>query len=127
MTDPQERIERAAAEAGLSQEQIVQSDIEQARAELADTVDALAAKLDVKAQAGQRVAEAKQKAADAATRAKQAAPPAVQHALDTAGEKAAPIVQKVSQQAAPHRGKIIAVGAVVLLVLIVVRRRGNPG
>lgn len=124
-SDAQDRIDRAAAEAGVSDEEIVRSDIEQARTDLAETVDALAGKLDVKAQAAQRVADAKRKAADAAARAKQAAPPPVQHALDVAGEKATPIVHTVSERAAPHRSKIIAIGAAAVLLLIVVRWRRN--
>jgi hypothetical protein len=123
MSERDERIDKAAAEAGLSQEQIVQSDIEQARADLAETVDALAGKLDVKAQASHKVAEAKQKAADTATRMKQSAPPPVQHALDVAGEKGRPLVQK----AEPHRNKIIAGVAVAVVLVLIVRkmRRGD--
>lgn len=40
----------------------IEADIEQQRAELADTVDALTAKLDVKAQAGAKVDEVKHRA-----------------------------------------------------------------
>ena len=40
----------------------IQSDIEEQRQELADTVDQLAAKLDVKSQAQQRVAAARDRA-----------------------------------------------------------------
>jgi hypothetical protein len=41
---------RAARSAGVSEQDIVRTEIEQARAELAETVDALHHKLDVKAQ-----------------------------------------------------------------------------
>jgi uncharacterized protein DUF3618 len=45
----------------MSEMDEVKSDIEQARAELAATVDALSDKLDVKARAGDKVAEIKTK------------------------------------------------------------------
>lgn len=112
-----------AAEADL-----VPADIAATRAELAETVDALTSKLDVKARASDKVSEVKQKAAATADRARQAAPPPVQHALDAAGEKAGPVVRRVSTTAAPHRGKIAA-GAVALVVLLLTlrrRKRGEP-
>lgn len=44
----------------------VRADIEATRADLAHTVDALSAKLDVKARAGDKVGEVKQRAAETA-------------------------------------------------------------
>jgi hypothetical protein len=107
---------------------VVRADIAATRAELADTVDALTSKLDVKARASDKVSEVKQKAAATAERAKQAAPPPVQHALNAAGEKAAPVVHRVSTSAAPHRGKIAA-GVVALVIAVLTlrrRKRGEP-
>ncbi|WP_375474866.1 DUF3618 domain-containing protein [uncultured Jatrophihabitans sp.] len=105
----------------------IRADIEATRAELADTVDALTAKLDVKAQASDKAhaagAAAKEKVATAAHQAKAAAPPPVQHALDSVGAKAGPVAQQVAAKAEPHRGKIAAGAGVTLLVLLVVRRR----
>ncbi|HEY2299032.1 MAG TPA: DUF3618 domain-containing protein [Jatrophihabitans sp.] len=101
----------------------VRADIEATRAELAETVDALHDKLDVKAQAGEKVAEAKQKLSDGAARAKAAAPEPVQHALDRVGEKAGPVGRQLSQQAAPHRKKIIAGTLAVAVALLVLRKR----
>jgi MYXO-CTERM domain-containing protein len=52
----------------------------------------------------------------------------VQHALNAAGEKAAPVVHRVSTSAAPHRGKIAA-GVVALVIAVLTlrrRRRGEP-
>lgn len=123
MSESSDPVASAARQAGLSEQDIVRSDIEQTRAELAQTVDALHDKLDVKARAGDKVADAKQKVSDGAARAKAAAPPQVQHALDAAGEKAGPVVAQVSAKAAPHRGKIIAGAVAATVVLIVVRRR----
>lgn len=45
------RIEAAAEAAGLDQQDVIRADIEQTRQELARTVDALGAKLDVKSRA----------------------------------------------------------------------------
>jgi Protein of unknown function (DUF3618) len=118
-----ETNEQAAHDAGLTEKDIVRSDIEQTRAELAATVDALSDKLDVKGRAGDKVTEVKAKVAETATHVKESAPPQVQHALDVAGQKAGPVVQRVSEQAAPHRGKIIAGAAVAVVLLVIVRRR----
>jgi F0F1-type ATP synthase membrane subunit b/b' len=101
----------------------VRADIEATRAELAETVDALHDKLDVKAQASEKVSEAKQKVSEGAARAKAAAPEPVQHALDRVGEKAGPMGRQLSEQAAPHRGKIIAGVVAVAVALFVVRKR----
>ena len=123
MSESQDPVARAAEAAGLSQQDVVRSDIEQARAELAATVDALSDKLDVKARAGDKVSEAKAKVVEGAARAKQAAPPPVQHALDVAGAKAAPVVSQVAHKAAPHRNKLLAGAVVAAVVLVIARKR----
>lgn len=96
----------------------IRDEIEQTRAELGDTVDALTAKLDVKAQVKDRVAGAKTSVTDAAAKAKQAAPAPLQSALDQAQVKAAPLVE----QARPY-GKQIAAGVGAVLVLLLALRR----
>lgn len=105
----------------------IRSDIEQARADLADTVDKLSDKMNVKSQASDKVAAAKTKIADSAARAKSSAPPQVQQALDKAGEKAAPIAHQIGEKTEPHRSKIIAgaVGAFVLLWIVRRARRDD--
>jgi hypothetical protein len=50
MSDSSDPTTQAARAAGLSEQDIVRTEIEQARADLAETVDALHHKLDVKAQ-----------------------------------------------------------------------------
>jgi hypothetical protein len=55
MTDGSDPATEAARSAGLSEQDIVRTDIEQARADLAETVDALHHKLDVKAQVKEKV------------------------------------------------------------------------
>jgi uncharacterized protein DUF3618 len=112
---------------GPSDPEAIRADIEQARTELADTVDALSDKLNVKAQAAGKATAAKEAAKDkvgaAAEQVRAAAPPPVQHALDSVGEKAGPVVQQVAAKTEPHRSKIIAGAAAALVVLVVVRRR----
>jgi hypothetical protein len=100
----------------------VRADIERTRAELADTVDQLSEKLNVKAQASEKVSATKDRASETASRAKASSPKPVRQALDKAGERVAPIARQVSEQAAPHRGKIMA-GVVAIGVALVARRR----
>ena len=96
----------------------IRAEIEQTRAELGSTVDALTAKLDVKAQAHDRVDAAKASVVAQASRAKQAAPAPIQNAMDSAGSAAAPLVDR----ARPYSKQILA-GAGALLALVVVLRR----
>jgi hypothetical protein len=77
----------------------VRADIEATRAELAQTVDALHHKLDVKAQAAAKVADARMKLNDGVARAR----------------------------ANPHRTEIVVGGIVALLAVVIVRRRRGSG
>jgi hypothetical protein len=96
----------------------LRSDIEQTRDQLGETVDQLAAKLDVKAQAKERVEAVKATIGDKAAHAKSAAPPPVQHALERAGSVAAPAVDKAKE----YRKQVLIGAAAVVLLLILVRR-----
>jgi hypothetical protein len=97
----------------------IRAEIEQTRSDLGDTVDALTTKLDVKAQAKQKVDSVRSTISGKAAQAKGAAPTPVQKALDRTGEAATPALQK----AAPYK-KQIALGAAGLLgVLLFWRRR----
>jgi len=75
--------------------------------------------VNVKKQAGVKVADTKARITEAASHAIQSAPPPFQQALDTAATKARPL----AQQAAPYRKEIIAGVGAALLVLLVLRRR----
>ncbi len=99
----------------------IQADIEQTRAELAQTVDALSAKLDVKTQAATRAHEFGEKATMKVEQAVAAAPEPVQAALGKAAATARPAVDKVT--ADPARAARIA-GAVIV-ALFVLRRLGK--
>jgi hypothetical protein len=96
----------------------LQAEIEQTREQLGETVDQLAAKLDVKTQAKERVDAVKTTISDKAAQAKSAAPPQVQHALERAGSAAAPTVKKAKQY-----DKQLLIGAAALLLLFILVRR----
>jgi uncharacterized membrane protein YdfJ with MMPL/SSD domain len=96
----------------------LRAEIEQTREQLGDTVDKLAAKVDVKAQAKERVEAVKATISDKAAQAKSAAPPPVQHALEQAGSAAAPAVNKAKQY-----DKQLLIGAAALLLLLILVRR----
>ena len=96
----------------------IKADIEKTRAELAETVDSLTAKLDVKAQAKHRVQEVEQRAAQGYEQAKAKAPEPVRQVIGTVEQAARPLAAKAAQD--KRRSATIAGG--VVLVLIVVRR-----
>jgi hypothetical protein len=96
----------------------LKSDIERTRAELADTVDALAAKLDVKAQARHRAHDAATRASQAVERVRAATPQPVQHALDAVGHASKPLVERAARN--KKRTALIVGG--VLAAVVVARR-----
>jgi hypothetical protein len=102
----------------VSDTEDLKSEIERTRAELADTVDALTAKLDVKAQAQHRAQELAGKAATTYGNAKASAPEPVQQAIGTVEHAARPVVEKARQD--PKRTAMIAGG--VLVALLILRR-----
>ena len=93
-------------------------ELDVAREKLGGTVDQLAAKLDVKVQAKERVDAVKSTIADKAAQAKNAAPPPVQHAMKQAGSAAAPAMDKARQY-----DKQLLIGAAALLLLLFLLRR----
>ena len=96
----------------------IKADIEQARAELAGTADALAAKLDVKAQATRKVHDAGERVADAYESAKRSTPEPVQNAWSKAETVAQPVVAK----AAADKKRTALVLAGVVATVLVIRR-----
>lgn len=66
----------------------IQDEIEQTRAELGDTVEALAQKADVKAQAKRKVDETKASVAERIGKAREASPDTAVSAVSTASRKA---------------------------------------
>jgi ElaB/YqjD/DUF883 family membrane-anchored ribosome-binding protein len=73
--------------AGKDPEQI-REEIEDTRRELGDTVEALAAKADVKAQVRERIAHTKEAAAEKLGQAREASPDGVSSAASQASQKA---------------------------------------
>jgi hypothetical protein len=97
-------------------------ELDEAREKLGETVDQLAAKLDVKVQAKERVGAVRSTISDKAAQAKNAAPPSVKHAMKQAGSAAAPAVDKAKQY---NKQLLIAAAALVLLLIGVRRWRSS--
>jgi hypothetical protein len=100
MTDNEPYLKLAADDGSDPNVEVIRAEIEQTRGELADTVDELARKLNLKSQVGTKVTAAK----------------------DKAGQTA----QQVADQARPHLSKIALAGAgALMLVLIATRRKAS--
>jgi uncharacterized protein YdbL (DUF1318 family) len=96
----------------------IRADIDQTREEVGDTVEALAAKTDVKAQARERVEEIKgnvrAKADEVKAKAQSSTP-------DSAQQGGQQVVAKVRENPAP-----LVLGAAVLVAFLIGRRTGRP-
>ncbi|MEU8779802.1 DUF3618 domain-containing protein [Streptomyces sp. NPDC048606] len=102
--------------------------VERTRDELGQTVEALAAKADIKAQAKEKTAAAKdraaQKAALVSDRIRERAGQAAQLVKDRAPD---PLLEKAGRAATAaraNRSPLLAVGAAVLVLILVRRNRG---
>ena len=100
----------------------IEADIIATRAELAETADALAAKLDVKAQASHRVHEAGDKVSEKYGELKDKAPQPVQKVIGKTEQAVSPLV---AQAAADKRRTFLVLGGVVAAILVVRRIRGR--
>ncbi len=118
MTDRDSQDGADAVGENKSPEQI-RADIEQTREQLGDTVEALAEKTDVKAQAKTRISAAKDaaqsKRAEYAAKAKQAAP-------DSAGAGADQLTATVKQQPLPFAVAVAFVAGLAIGGLLGRRR-----
>jgi uncharacterized protein YdbL (DUF1318 family) len=124
--DQDERAEGAAMSTAAEPEKTeetrspeeIRADIEQTREEVGDTVEALAAKTDVKAQARERIDEIKgnvrAKADELKTKAQSSTPEGAQQG----GQQ---VVAKVRANPAP-----VALGAAVLVAFLIGRRTARP-
>jgi len=102
----------------------IKAEIDRTRADLAETVGALSAKLDVKAQAKQRATQAQAKVGERLQALTASAPQPVQQALTRAGEVARPVAAKAGED--KRRTAAVAGGALLLLLIVRrVRRRGS--
>lgn len=106
------------SELSSNEAEAIRADIEQARAELATTTDALAAKLDVKAQARTKAHLAGAWVSSAYRSVQASAPEPVQRAWSKVGAAASPVAAK----AAADKRRTALVAAAVILTALVVRR-----
>jgi hypothetical protein len=123
MTDPEHDPKLPTRSDDVAAADAVRADIAEARAELAATVDALSDKLDVKARTREKVAVVRQRTKAVGQRVSDSTPEPVRRVMGRAGQKAAPVVHKVSERTAPHRAKIAAGAAALGLMLVVILRR----
>lgn len=110
----------------------IEADIAQTRARLSESVDALADKVDVKAQAQRKVAEGKEQAAEKVTQVRAQATEKVTQVKAQATERAGQAKERVvsTSQTLLERFKTasrpvqVSIGAapLALLILIIVRR-----
>jgi len=121
--DQDERAEGAAMSTADRTEETrspeeIRADIEQTREEVGDTVEALAAKSDVKAQAREKVEEIKgnvrAKADEVKAKAQSSTP-------ETAQQGGQQLVAKVRENPAP-----VALGAAMLVAFLIGRRTARP-
>lgn len=97
--------------------------IEDTREQMAETIQALGQKADVKAQAGAKVDEVRARAAELAARADARVPSQVRPAIDAAAPKLTS-----GADALRRNPKGVAAVAVALFVIMAVRKRGRrPG
>jgi hypothetical protein len=96
----------------------IRADIEQTREEVGDTVEALAAKTDVKAQARERIEEIKGNVRAKADEVKAKAQSSTPEGARQGGQQ---IVGKVRENPAP-----VALGAAVLVAFLIGRRTARP-
>jgi hypothetical protein len=116
--DPDTTTDRGSDEGTRSPEEI-RADIEQTRTEVGDTVEALAAKTDVKAQAKAKVEDVKGSVRERAdvlkTKAQSTTP-------DSAQQGGQQVVAKVREKPAPF-----AIGGAILLGFLLGRLTGKRG
>jgi uncharacterized protein YdbL (DUF1318 family) len=124
--DQDERTEGAAMSAAAEPESTeetrtpdeIRADIEQTREEVGDTVEQLAAKTDVKAQARERVEQIKGNARAKADELKAKAQSSTPDGAQQGGRQ---VVAKVRENPAP-----VALGAAVLVAFLIGRRTARP-
>ena len=96
----------------------IRADIEQTREEVGDTVEALAAKTDVKAQAQARVDEVKGNVKAKADEVKAKAQSSTPESAQQGGQQ---VIAKVRENPAP-----LVLGAAVLVAFLIGRRTARP-
>jgi len=102
--------------------QMLRDDIKQTRAELGETVQALAAKTDVKARAKEQVEQTKQRVRAQVAIASERVRDTATHYAHTAVEQAHDTSERVKRDPVPWVA-VVAAAAGLIAVLVVIRRR----
>jgi len=102
--------------------QMLREDIRQTRAELGETVQALAAKADVKARAKEQVEQTKQRMRDQVALATERVKGTATHYGHTVAEQAQGTTERVKRNPVPIAA-VAAAAAALIVVLVVIRRR----
>src|SRR4051812_43543515 len=82
----------------MSEPDAVRADLEATRVELADTVNAISHKLDLKARTRDTVRQGTSKMSEVVGRARQSMPPNVRRGVDQAAAKTQPVVKRLSDK-----------------------------
>jgi hypothetical protein len=106
------------SELSSNEAEAIKADIEQTRAQLAATTDALAARLDVKAQARVKAQAAGGRVSSAYQSARSSMPEPVQRAWSKAGAVASPVADKAAED---KRRTTLMIAAMVLTAFVVRR------
>jgi hypothetical protein len=102
----------------VSEADALRSEIEQSRAAMARTLDALSTRLDPRVQSHRLAGQFAERAQHAYQRGRAAAPPPVRKAFDRLTEAARPYAQRAAKE--PKRAALVAGGT--LAALLVLRR-----
>jgi hypothetical protein len=101
--------------------------IDETRTDIAETIDALAHKADVKGRAAEKISEGKEhvraKASDVSHRAEEAIPEQVRPPVESAIDMTRSATTRLTEATRRRPSVAVAVGAAALLVMIVRRRR----
>jgi len=100
----------------MSSSDEIKADIVATRAELAETADAIAAKLDVRAQASERLHTARHQVNERYEQAKGSAPEPVQVAIRKAETAAQPLLNAAAED--KKRTALVVGGAIVALLVL---------
>lgn len=104
---------------------VLRAEIAQARSELADTVNQLAVKLDVKQQARQRMDDTKATAVQRLQQAKDRAPEPVVQALDKLSDTVLPVLSQAVQRVRDNPRQALVAVSVAVVITLIGRRAGG--
>lgn len=109
----------------INDPELIRAEIAQARAELADTVNLLSARLDVKQQGRQRVADTTTLAVQRLSSAKDSAPQSVGQALDMLTATVLPVLSQAVQRARANPRQVLVAVSMAAVITLIGRRTGG--